>query len=49
MPRFKERRIRFLAREELDAVVRGVPGDMLGSVEGPLYLMAAMTGLGQAS
>jgi integrase len=47
MPRFKERRIQFLTREELDAVVRAVPGDVLGSVEAPLYLTAAMTGLRQ--
>lgn len=47
MPRFKERRIQFLTREELDAVVRAVPDDVLGSVERPLYLMAAMTGLRQ--
>jgi integrase len=36
MPRFKERRIQFFTREELDAVVRAVPGDVLGSVEAPL-------------
>jgi integrase len=40
--------IRFLSREELDAVLReGVPADRLGAVERPLYLMAAMTGMRQ--
>lgn len=40
-------RIRFLQREELDALLRAVPEDHLGAVERPLYLCAAMTGLRQ--
>jgi integrase len=40
--------IRFLAQEELEAVLReGIPSDPLGLVERPLYLMAAMTGMRQ--
>lgn len=45
--RFKDRRIRLLAREELEALLRAVPDDPLGAVERPLYLCAAMTGLRQ--
>ena len=41
------RRLRFLQREELDALLRAVPDDELGAVERPLYLCAAMTGLRQ--
>ncbi len=40
--------VRFLAHEELDAVLReGVPSDAWGMLERPLYLMAAMTGMRQ--
>jgi integrase len=46
-PRFKERRIKFLSREELEALMRAAPDDYLGDVERPLYLCAAMTGLRQ--
>jgi integrase len=46
-PRHSHRRIRFLQREELDALLRAVPDDHLGAVERPLYLCAAMTGLRQ--
>lgn len=42
-----ERRLRFLQPVELDALIRAVPDDELGAVEGPLYLAAAMTGLRQ--
>jgi integrase len=45
--RFKERRIKFLTTEELEAALRAVPFDALGAVERPLYLCAAMTGLRQ--
>ena len=38
--------IRFIDLEELEALLRVVPDDVLGTVEGPLYLTAAMTGLG---
>ena len=44
---FLHRRLRFLQREELDALLRAVPDDELGAVERPLYLCAAMTGLRQ--
>ena len=40
-------RVRFLQPHELDAVIRAVPDDTLGSVEGPLYLTAALTGARQ--
>jgi integrase len=43
----RQRRIRFLQPVELDAVIRSVPHDDLGSVESPLYLTAAMTGMRQ--
>jgi integrase len=46
-PRSAHRRLRFLSSEELAAVVRAVPDDELGAVEGPLSLSAAMTGLRQ--
>jgi integrase len=39
--------VRFLDHEELEALLRAVPEDVLGGVEGPLYLTAAMTGLRQ--
>jgi integrase len=39
--------IRFLDLEELEALLRAVPDDTLGSIEGTLYLTAAMTGLRQ--
>ena len=39
--------IRFLTLEELEALLRAVPDDTLGSIEGTLYLTAAMTGLRQ--
>lgn len=39
--------IRFIDLEELEALIREVPDDVLGAVERPLYLTAAMTGLRQ--
>ncbi len=39
--------IHFLEPEEVEALVRAVPDDDLGRVEGPMYLMAAMTGMRQ--
>jgi len=39
--------IRFIELEELEALLQEVPGDVLGAVERPLYLTAAMTGLRQ--
>ncbi len=39
--------IRFIDLEELEALMREVPDDVLGAVERPLYLTAAMTGLRQ--
>ena len=39
--------IHFLEPEEIEALVRAVPDDDLGRVEGPMYLMAAMTGMRQ--
>jgi integrase len=39
--------VRFLGREELEALVRAVPDDELGAMERVLYLTAAMTGLRQ--
>jgi integrase len=45
--RSAHRRIRFLQPEELEAVLRAVPDDVLGTLERPLYLTAAMTGLRQ--
>jgi integrase len=43
----RQRRIRFLQPPELEALARNVPQDVLGRVERPLYLTAAMTGLRQ--
>jgi integrase len=40
--------IRFLTIEEVEAVLLVVPDDVLGSIEGTLYLTAAMTGLRQS-
>lgn len=39
--------IHYLALEEVDALLRAVPGDRLGPTEQALYLTAAMTGLRQ--
>jgi integrase len=39
--------IHFLSAEELEAVLRAVPDDAIGSTERVLYLTAAMTGLRQ--
>jgi len=39
--------VRYLDHDELEALLRAVPEDTLGKVEGPLYLTAAMTGLRQ--
>jgi integrase len=39
--------IRFIDLEELAALLQEVPDDVLGAVERPLYLTAAMTGLRQ--
>lgn len=39
--------IRFINLEELEALLREVPDDVLGRVERPLYVTAAMTGLRQ--
>ncbi|MEZ4588691.1 MAG: site-specific integrase [Gemmatimonadales bacterium] len=39
--------IRFIDLAELEALLREVPDDVLGAVEHPLYLTAAMTGLRQ--
>jgi len=41
------RRVRFLQPVELDALIAAVPDDVLGHVEKPLYLAAALTGLRQ--
>jgi integrase len=46
-PRAAHRRLRFLSKEELAAVIRAIPDDELSFVERPLYLCAAMTGLRQ--
>ena len=45
--RSAHRRIQFLQPEELEALIRAVPKDLLGDIERPLYLCAAMTGLRQ--
>jgi integrase len=37
--------IRYMTMEEVEAVLRAVPDDELGVVEGPLYLAAVMTGM----
>ncbi len=39
--------IRFLSIDEIEALMRAVPDDTLGRMEGALYLTAAMTGLRQ--
>jgi integrase len=39
--------IRFIELEELEALLREVPADVLGALERPFYLTAAMTGLRQ--
>jgi integrase len=39
--------IHFLDLEEVEALLRAVPGDDLGRVERPMYLAAAMTGMRQ--
>jgi integrase len=39
--------IRFLDREEVEALLRGVPDDDLGRIERRMYLAAAMTGMRQ--
>lgn len=39
--------VRFLDEAELERLLGAVPGDLRGSVERPLYLTAAMTGLRQ--
>jgi integrase len=41
--------LRFLTVEQVEALVRAVPSDELGRIEGPMYLTAAMTGLRQES
>lgn len=46
-PRAAHRRMRFLRPDELDALIDAVRADVLGEIERPLYLMAAMTGLRQ--
>lgn len=45
--RSPHQRIRFLQPHELDALIRAVTDDAFGSVERPLYLVAALTGLRQ--
>ena len=42
-----KRRIRYLQPVELDALLRSVPDDAVGSVERSLYPTAATTGLRQ--
>jgi integrase len=39
--------IRYLEKEEVEALVRAVPDDYLGTIERPLYLVAACCGLRQ--
>jgi len=39
--------VRYLDQAELEALLRSVPADALGTTERPLYLVAAMTGLRQ--
>ena len=39
--------IRFLDQEEVEALLRAVPDDVLGAIERPLYLLAATSGLRQ--
>jgi integrase len=43
--RNREQRIQFLSPPEVEALIRAVPNDVLGEVERPLYLTAALTGL----
>jgi integrase len=43
--RNREQRIQFLSPPEVEALIRAVPDDVLGEVEPPLYLTAALTGL----
>jgi integrase len=45
--RSTRRRIRFLQPVELDKLIAAVPNDKLGTVEVPLYVGAALTGLRQ--
>lgn len=47
LPRQSGGRLRFLQPEELEALLRAVPGDECGGLERVLYLCAAMTGLRQ--
>ena len=42
-----ERRVRFLQRGELERLLEAIPKDHFGSVERPLYLTAALTGMRQ--
>ena len=46
-PQHQDPDIRFLSIDELEALLRAVPDDSLGQMEGTLYLTAAMTGLRQ--
>ena len=46
-PQNRDPDIRFLSVDELEALLRAVPDDSLGQMEGALYLTAAMTGLRQ--
>jgi integrase len=45
--RSPHRRLRFLQPAELDRLIGAVPDDVLGAVERPLYLAAALTGARQ--
>ena len=47
LPRQAGGRLRFLQPEEVETLLRAVPDDVLGRLERPLYLCAAMTGLRQ--
>jgi integrase len=47
IPPNRDRRLRFLQPTQLEHLLDAVPADQLGSVEHPLYLTAAMTGLRQ--
>jgi integrase len=47
LPRQSGGRLRFLQPEEVEALLRAVPGDERGALERPLYLCAAMTGVRQ--
>lgn len=46
-PLYVDPDIRFLSHQELDALLAGVPDDVLGPTDHALYLIAAMTGLRQ--